>query len=63
MNIKLFKKIHNILLGIEPGKFKDETKETLKDIEQELERLEFEWSKSEKKYNDLKKVFEEKDRG
>jgi len=55
MNLKLFKGMSNILLGIPPGKFFDETKETLKAVEAELERLEFEWSKSEKNYQQLKK--------
>lgn len=58
MNIRLFKRLHDILLELPPGPFKDKVKETIKDTEEELERLELNWSKSEKKYQDLKKQIE-----
>lgn len=58
MNIRLFKRLHDILLELPPGPFKDKVKETIKDTEDELERLELAWSRSEKNYQDLKKQIE-----
>lgn len=58
MNIRLFKKLHDILLGLPNNKFKEECKETIIAVEAELERLELAWSKAEKKYQDLKKEIE-----